>query len=112
MPATLRQKREEEEKQKVQSERKLCSDVEELMLNIVGKTDDFVSIKAKFLWNNRFRVNYYTKIEINKICRETISHSWFVVIENNEVSYSSPIIKQLGKPAKRKTVEELIGDDI
>ena len=77
-----------------------------------GKTDNFVSIKAKLLWNNRFRVNYYTKVEINKVCRETISHSWFVVVENNEILNSSPIIKQLGKPARRKTIEELIGEPV
>jgi hypothetical protein len=62
----------------------------DIIFNYVEKPKDYLYCKSINVFDNRWRVNLYSKREVEGIEGKIISKSYFVQMHNNELTIVSP----------------------
>jgi hypothetical protein len=66
----------------------------DLLMKSIGRPKNLIMCRAINLWDNRYRINVYTKHMVDDIESKKISYSCFAKVNNNEltiVSQTEPI---------------------
>jgi len=73
---------------KMQNDKKLDESPEvcDVLLNMVGKPDNFIMCRAMNVYDDRYRVNLYTKRWVDDIEGNSISASYFVTYRNKKLN--------------------------
>jgi len=71
----------------MQNDKKLDESPEvcDVLLNMVGKPDNFIMCRAMNVYDDRYRVNLYTKRWVDDIEGKSISASYFVTYRNKKL---------------------------
>lgn len=67
----------------------------DILMRQIGTPKDLIMCRAINLWDNRYRINVYTKHMVGDIESKRISYSCFAKLDNNslDIVYETPTIK-------------------
>ena len=67
----------------------------DLLMRHIGRPKDLIMCRAINLWDNRYRINVYTKHEVHGIESKRISYSCFAKLDNTDLTIISETPQQM-----------------
>jgi hypothetical protein len=61
----------------------------DLLIKTIGRPKNLITCRAINLWDNRYRINVYTKHMVTDIESKKISYSCFAKVDNNQLTIIS-----------------------